>query len=163
MGELPRVSALTRERIALEFDDRGPEACMAEITRDLYENNPELLGIARRCAADTANAEKALLGFGMFYRVLASEWPTSAGVTLSPLPRVTADTLDALVEEIDEQGSETFTMESLDVLERSNPELLAMAHTLASAHREYLGIMQGFALVYRSLALQSAADRARLN
>ena len=37
-----------------------------------------------------------------------------------------------LVAEIDEKGSEDFTREAIAELEKSNPELLQMAHNFAS-------------------------------
>ena len=51
MSVLPRVTELTRERISREFDDLGPDACMAEIKADLRQHNPELLDMASRWAA----------------------------------------------------------------------------------------------------------------
>ena len=48
MSVLPRVTELTRERISREFDDLGPDACMAEIQADLRQHNPELLDMASR-------------------------------------------------------------------------------------------------------------------
>ena len=56
MSTLPRVAPLTRERIAREFDDRGPEVCRTEIALDLEANNPEILDMATRCARDNATA-----------------------------------------------------------------------------------------------------------
>jgi hypothetical protein len=38
-----------------------------------------------------------------------------------------------------------------------------MAHNFAARQRNYLGVMQGLALVYASLAEQAAADRAVLH
>jgi len=52
MQWLPRVVASTRERVHREFDDRGPEACMESVTQDLRRNNPEILDMVARCAAD---------------------------------------------------------------------------------------------------------------
>ena len=52
MSVLPRVTEHTRERISREFDDLGPEACMAEIRADLQRHNPELLDMASRWAGD---------------------------------------------------------------------------------------------------------------
>lgn len=48
MRVLPRVTELTRERISREFDEFGPDACMAEIKADLHQHNPELLDMASR-------------------------------------------------------------------------------------------------------------------
>lgn len=164
MSALPRVTDRTRERIAREFDDLGPDACMAEITDDLKKNNPELLDMASKCAAAVGNSAKVMLGFGMFYRLLIAQSPASAEESmLNPLPRVARNTRDLIVRHIDEKGSEAFTMETIEDLERNNPELLQMAHNFASRHRDYLGVMQGFALLYRSLVVQSAADKALLH
>ena len=48
-------------------------------------------------------------------------------------------------------------------LEQKNPELLQMAHNFASRFERYLGVMQGFALVHRSLLTQLTADRRVLH
>lgn len=52
MSTLPRVAESTRERVAREFDDLGPDACIAEITAHLRESNPEWLYTAARYARD---------------------------------------------------------------------------------------------------------------
>ena len=44
-------------------------------------------------------------------------------------------------------------------LDGGNPELLQMAHYFASAQDNYLEVMQGFALLYTALLMQSEADR----
>jgi hypothetical protein len=62
---------------------------------------------------------------------------------------------------IDEKGPEGFTIEALAELEQNNPELLQMAHNFASGLGNYLHGIQGFALLYKSLVIQSAAERAR--
>jgi hypothetical protein len=54
-------------------------------------------------------------------------------------------------------------MEAIAELEGSNPELLQMAHNFASGLENYLHGMQGFALLYRSLVIQSTVERARLH
>lgn len=79
------------------------------------------------------------------------------------LPCVTARTRDALVREIDNDGSEAFTLRAIEDLERSNPELMQMAHGFASRYEDYLRVMQGFALLYGSLDVQSATDRKYLH
>jgi hypothetical protein len=161
MSLLPRVTERARELLAQEFDTRGPDACMAEIIQHLEQHNPELLDIAAKCAADLGNSEKAMLGFSMFYRLLT---PASAGGDVSsPLPRVSEETRALLAAEIDEKGPEDFTMEAIAELEESNPELLQMAHNFASGLGNYLNGMQGFALLYKSLVIQSAAERAKLH
>jgi hypothetical protein len=164
MPSLPRVTELTRERISREFDDVGPEACLAGITRELREHNPELLDIASKCAADVGDADRVMIGFGMFYRLLIAAAPAVAkSAGLSSLPRVTGETRDRVVAQIDSVGPEDFTQRSIEVLDQSNPELLQMAHNFASRHRDYLGVMQGFALLYRSLMIQAASDRTHLH
>jgi hypothetical protein len=164
MSLLPHVTAVTRERIAREFDDLGPAACLAEITEDLRQHNPELLDIISKSAADLGQPLQIMQGFGMFYRLLVMQSRADIGRSqLHLLPRVTPETRDLIVAHIDAKGSETFTMECIEDLEKSNPELLQMAHNFASRHADYLGVMQGFGLLYRSLFLQSFADRAWLH
>jgi hypothetical protein len=102
MSLLPRVSEKARELVAREFDDRGPDACMREIIEHLKRNNPELLDMAAKCAGDLRNPAKAMLGFGMFYRLLTLA-PAPTDVVI-PLPRVSAETRELLVAEIDEKG-----------------------------------------------------------
>jgi hypothetical protein len=65
------------------------------------------------------------------------------------------------VAEIDEKGCEAFTRETLAELEKNNPEFLQMAHNFASGLGDYQQAMQGFALLYKSLLIQSRAERAR--
>jgi hypothetical protein len=161
MSLLPRVTERARELLAREFDTRGPDACMAEIIGHLEEHNPELLDMAAKCAADLGNSEKAMLGFSMFYRLLIPASP--GGDVPTPLPRVSEETRALLVAEIDEKGPEDFTMEAIAELEESNPELLQMAHNFASGLGNYLHGMQGFALLYKSLVIQSTVERARLH
>ena len=164
MRSLPRVTEKAREQVAREFDARGPDACMAEIIRHLERHNPELLDMAARCAADLGNSEKAVVGFGIFYRLLVGQFPPAAGAAdLGPLPRVGARTRARMVAEIDEKGAAGFTRDAIAELEQSNPELLQMAHIFASGLGDYLRAMQGFALLYRSLLVQSAEERSRLH
>jgi hypothetical protein len=160
---LAPVTPVIRERIAGEFDERGPEACVAEVIEELRRNNPELLDMATKCAASQGNYAKVMQGFGMFYRLmLAAAMPERRASLLNPLPRVAPEIRDLIVRQIDRGGAESFTMEVIDDLERSNPELLQMAHLFAERQANYLPLMQGFALLYKSLADQSVADRARL-
>jgi hypothetical protein len=42
--------------------------------------NPELLHIARKCAADVGDAGRAMTGFGMFYALLLAEMSTAERV-----------------------------------------------------------------------------------
>lgn len=161
MSLLPRVTEKARELLAREFDARGPDVCMVEIVQHLEQHNPELLDMAAKWAADIGNPAKAMLGFGMFYRLLIP-MPPGTGM-LSPLPRVSEETRALLVREIDEKGPGDFTLDALRELEERNPELLQMAHNFASGLGNYLRAMQGFALVYKALVMQSRAERARLH
>ena len=161
LSMLPRVTEETREMIAREFDTRGPDICTAEVVAHLKQHNPELLDMATRCAADIGDSRKVMLGFAMFFRLLVPGLSTSGD--LSPLPAVSQETRASLVREIDSQGPETFTMEAIAELERSNPELLQMTHSFATRLRQYLLAMQGFALMYKALVLQSAEQRSRLH
>jgi hypothetical protein len=164
MSLLPRVTEKARELVAREFDARGPDVCMAEVIEHLEQNNPELLDMAARCAAELENQAKAMIGFGMFYRLLIGQLPAIAGAhVLTPVPRVSAETRALLVAKIDEKGSAGFTTEAIAELENSNPELLQMAHNFASGLGNYLHAMQGFALLYKSLLIQSGEERARLH
>ena len=161
MSLLPRVTEKARELVAREFDTRGPDACTAEIIEHLEEHNPELLDMAARCAVDLGNPARAMFGFSMFYRLLLPVAPGAGALT--PLPRVSEETRALLVSEIDEKGPEDFMMEAIAELEESNPELLQMAHNFALGLENYLHGMQGFALLYKSLVIQSTVERARLH
>ncbi len=164
MSFLPRVTEFTREFVSRQFDDLGPEACVAEITADLARENPELLAMARKCAADVGDESRIMVGFGMFYKLLVSASSDGVGnAALHALPTVTGQTRDALVREIDEDGADAFTIKALADLERTNPELMQMAHGFASRQNDYVRVMQGFGLIYRSLGEQSARDRKRLH
>ena len=166
MSLLPRVTEKARELVAREFDTRGPDVCAKEIIEHLEKDNPELLNMAAKCAADLASPARAMMGFAMFYRLLAVRLPTPAAAGAAPmltLPRVSAKTRAMLVAEIDQNGAEVFTRAAIAELEEGNPELLQMAHGFASGSGNYLLAMQGFALLYRSLVLQSAAERIRLH
>jgi hypothetical protein len=162
LSSLPRVSESTRERISREFDNLGPDACVAEITVGMRRNNPELLDMARRCAADIGpeggGQGEVMVGFAMFYRLLAAEAASDLA-----LPRVTPQTRGRIVQDIEQRGSEAFTYDALAQMERGNPELLQMAHGFATRQSHYLAMMQGLALVYASLIAQAADDRAVLH
>ena len=117
--------------------------------------------MANRCAADVGDAPKAMLGFGMFYRLLVAQAIGGDQLLMSPLPRITPDTRDIIVTEIDEKGPDAFTFEAVEDLERNNPELLQMAHNFALRQSDYVGVMQGFALLYKSLVLEASRERGR--
>jgi hypothetical protein len=129
-----------------------------DIAAAMRRHNPELLDMARRCAADLGAAQEPMVGLAMFYRLLVAEAPAELA-----LPRVSRATRDAIARRIAEEGAEGFTFEAIDEMERANPELLQMAHGFASRQRSYLGMMQGFALIYAALSAQSAADRAGMH
>lgn len=161
MTLLPRVSERDRELVAKEFDTRGPDVCLAEIIEQLERENPEFLDMAARCAGGLSSSAKLMVGFGMFYRLLVGNQPLSGGLT--PVPRVSPETRDQLVAEIDKKGSEVFTRAAIADLEAKNPEPFQMAHSFASGLTDYLHAMQGFALLYRSLVIQSMIERGRLH
>jgi hypothetical protein len=139
------------------------------ITDNLRANNPELLDIAAKCAADTGERKEAMLGFCVFYRLLLAQvaadgeraWTPAPRAQFDPLPRVTPQTRAAVLRQIDARGPENFTRDSIDELERSNPELLQFAHRFAARHPDYLRTMQGFALLYACMVMQMAQDRSR--
>ena len=151
---VPRVSELTHERISREFDDLGPRACRDEISALLADENPEILDMMTRCA-DDISATDVMTGFAMFYRLLVAEARLVRGLAL---PRVTAETRAQIVDEITKYGESQFTLAACDQLQRDNPELLQMAEMFASRHQDYLAMMQGFCLVYRTLTLQSTLE-----
>jgi hypothetical protein len=167
MSALPRVAESTREQITREFDDVGPDACVAEISAYLREHNPEWLWMAAKCARDVGDPQRIMWGFCLFYRLLIAQAAPSHPMTiesgapaeLNPLPRVAVATRAAIVAKIDQNGSDAFIKDALQELEGGNPELLQMAHYFASAHDNYLGVMQGFALLYTALVIQAEADR----
>lgn len=136
---------------------------MAEVMDDLRQHNPELLDMAAKCAGSLGDYAKIMQGFSMFYRLIrAAAAPEMRPSLLNPLPRVAPETRDLIVRQIDRDGTETFTLEIIEDLERTNPELLQMAHNFAERQAKYLPLMQGFALFYKSLTEQSVADKARL-
>lgn len=164
MTSLPRVTVTTREHVSREFDERGPVAATARTVQLLAQGNPELLDMLNKCVRDIGDTEKTLAGFCMFYRLLLVQSSSvNGGTELHPLPRVTPETRKLLVSKIDERGAEAFVMEAIESLERYNPELLQMAHLFAARHRDYLMVMQGFALLYQALALQLSFDWRRMH
>ena len=157
MSWLPRVAESTRERVSREFDNLGPDACVMEISEELRQHNPEILDMAMKCARDVGSFDEVMAGFAMLYRVLVLQLRGAADA----LPRVTAATRGSVARRIAAQGAEVFTRNAIEHMTQNNPELLAMAHRFASRHPDYLGAMQGFALVYASLVAQAEADRSR--
>src|SRR3984893_12940661 len=129
MSALPRVAESTREQITREFDDVGPDACVAEISAHLRENNPEWLHMAAKCAGDVGNPQRIMGGFCMFYRLLIAQAALShpmliesdAPAELNPLPHVTAATRAAIAAKIDKSGGETFIKDAVEKLDGGNP------------------------------------------
>jgi hypothetical protein len=171
MATLPRVDSITWERVSREFDERGPEACRTEITRELEENNPEILDMAERCARDVGDFNRIMTGFCMFYQLLNAE--ARAGMNASErlgvrhstsmLPRVSPMTRASVAERIERVGSTEFTRDTIVALERNNPELLRMGHSFAENQSDYAGVIQGFALLYACLVAEGAQQRGALH
>jgi len=160
MSVLPRVSPFTRELMSREFDDLGPAACVSEIVQDLQRNNPELLHMASQWVNDLHDPDRVMTAFSMFYRLLTAELPAPRGDSgLSPLPRVSDDARIMIVERIDIEGADRFSLNAIDEMDQSNPELLQMAHYFASDRADYAQVMRGFALLYATLQVQSDIDR----
>src|SRR6202050_1096774 len=162
MSMLPRVTDPTRERISREFDNLGRDVCMADIRKDLDRHNPQLLAMAVKWAGEGKEGKKLFTAFGMFYRLLAAE--ASALLesdALSPLPQGSSETRDRLLARIPRTGDEQFVREAIGNLEAANPELLQMAHSFASVRPDYAPTMQGFALLYEALLIQSQSDRLK--
>ena len=163
MSSLPRVEEHTRERIAREFDSLGPDVCVVEISRELGDHNPELLEMATKCATDVGDPAEIMVGFCMFYRLLIVQSGAQMRTCGKPVrkPDSVHFPVSRRTPAISSCGKSTgkgrtrLRQDSIEELERSNPELLQMAHNFASRHADYLGIMQGFALLYRSLVAQA--------
>jgi len=90
----------------------------------------------------------------MFYRIL---W-LGARERGGPLPRITPETRDAIAALAGECGEAQFVSLASETLLKENPCLLQMADSFASRHDDYLGIMQGFALLYKGLSAQAVID-----
>ena len=162
---LPLVTTQTREKTARELDDRGPDSCMLETLHELRDTNPEVLDMAEKCAASFGSRAKAiLLELLIFYRLLRAEHQAMDPRLrlLAPFPRVSRQTRDRLLEQIDSTGEQAFTSTAVEDFEKFNPELLLMAHNSATRCGEYLPMIQGFALIYRALSEQAAADARQM-
>ncbi|MDB5699684.1 MAG: hypothetical protein JWN69_2488 [Alphaproteobacteria bacterium] len=158
MVALPPVDEIFWERVAREFDDAGPEACMADILDELLTHNPLYLEMATRYARDCHNPDRVLTGFAMFYRIIALA-SRDRGRTV---PRITNDTRDAITTLIGEFGEERFTLLATETLHGENPYLLQMADSFASPSDNHLIIMQGFVLLYKALSAQAVIDGLRI-
>jgi hypothetical protein len=129
--------------------------------QELRASNPEILDVTLKCATSFGSrSQRILLELIIFYRLLRAEYKVMDPRLrlLAPFPRVTAATRDRLVEQIDDEGLERFTMSAIEELERDNAELLQMAHNFATRCGDYLAVMQGFALIYRALSMQAVTD-----
>jgi hypothetical protein len=151
---LPVVHEVLWERVARDFDDVGPEACLAEILDDLLAYNPHYLEMALRCARDIGDPQRILTGLAMFYRILYLAARERGGVP----PRITLETRDVIASMIGEFGDEQFVLLATETLQTENPCLLQMADSFASRHHDYLGIMQGFVMLYKALSAQAVID-----
>ena len=154
MATLPLVSERHWERVARDFDDVGPEACVAEIVEELRAENPHYLAIARRCARDAGDEAGAFTGFATFYRILGLD----ARERGRAVPRITAQTLDVIDTLIEEFGEEQLMVLATEMLCEENPSLAQMADSFASRQQDYLTVMQGFVLLYKCLSVQAMID-----
>lgn len=154
MPTLPSVSDRHWERVARDFDDIGPEACVAEIMNEMRANNPRYLAIARRCARDTEDPTGTFTGFAKFYAVVA----LGAHEHGRAVPRIASQTLDVIDTLVQEFGEDCFVTLATELLWRENASLAAMAHSFASPRPDYLTIMQGFAVLYNCLSMQGKID-----
>ena len=154
MATLPLVSQRHWERVSRDFDDVGPDACVAEIVEVLSGENPHYLAIARRCARDSADEARAFTGFAKFYRILALD-AREQGVAV---PRITAQTLDVIDTLIEEFGEERFIVLATEMLCEENPILAQMSESFASRQQDFLTVMQGFVLLYKCLSVQAMID-----
>ena len=127
--------------------------------------------MAAKCADEIGDPLRIMRRFCMFYRLLiaqpAADQPLAMvrneSATLNPLPRLTKATRAAIVAAIRKNGSAIFIQDAICDLETSNLELLQIADYFASTSSDYLRVMQGFALLYTALALQSRTDSLSLH
>ncbi len=158
MIALPPVDEIFWERVAREFDDAGPKACVAAILDELLTDNPHYLEMATRYARECRDPDRVLTGFAMFYRIIA----LAARARGRTVPRITNDTLDTITALVGEFGEERFTFLATEMLHSENPYLLQMADSFASPADNHSVIMQGFVLLYKSLAAQAVTDGLRV-
>lgn len=151
---LPPVDEIFWERVAREFDDAGPKACVAAILDELLADNPHYLEMATRYARECRDPDRVLTGFAMFYRIIA----LAARDRGRTVPRITNDTLDTITALLGEFGEERFTFLATETLHSENPYLLQMADSFASPSDNHSIIMQGFVLLYKALAAQAVTD-----
>ena len=154
MPSVPLVSEDHWERVARDFEDVGPEACIADIVDELRTDNPHYLAIARRCAHDALDEAGALTGFLKFYRILAF----GARDRGELVPRIAPQSLDVVDTLIVEFGEDRLVTLAAETLCEENGCLAAMAHGFASRSSDYLVVMQGFAALYYCLSVQATID-----
>jgi hypothetical protein len=82
---------------------------------------------------------------------------------MTKMPRVTRETRERIAEEIEDTGPKAFTLAVIKELEKDNPELLEMTYTFAKNRDDFLETILGFAVFYRLLKAQSAAEATRLH
>jgi hypothetical protein len=155
---LPLVHEVFWERVARDFENVGPEACLAEIVDELLVDNPHFLETAIRCARDSNAPQRVLTGFAMYYRILALGARDRGGA----LPRIAIETRDAIATLVSELGDRQFTSLATDTLRDENPCMMQMADSFASRSPNYLLVMQGFVLLYRMLSAQAVVDGLRV-
>lgn len=144
----------------MEFDDLGPVVCLSEVMQVLQQTNPELLQMASHWVNDLDDPDRVMTAFGMFYRLLTAEVQAPRDSSeLSPLPRVSDDARMMLVDRIDIEGADRFSLNAIDEMEQSNPELLQMAHNFAEDRADYAQVIRGFAMLYAALKMQCEMDR----
>lgn len=151
MPSVPLVSEDHWERVARDFDDIGPEACVGQIVAELRTDNPHYLAIARRCARDAVDEAGTFAGFAKFYRILA----LCARDRGEPVPRIAPQTLDVVDTLVAEFGEDRFVALAAETLCEENACLAAMAHGFASRSSDYLMVMQGFAVLYNCISVQA--------
>jgi len=156
-GALPLIDLRLWDRVARDFDDVGPDACISEILEELLARNPHYLEMALRRARHVGDLEGMFAGFAMFYRIVSLGACGRGGV----LPRITPKPRDAIAALAGECGDAQFVMLATDTLRTENPCLMQMADGFASRHDVYLGIMHAFALLYKSLSAQASIDVLR--
>jgi len=98
-----------------------------------------------------------MTAFGMFYRLLAAEARVLLdSSSLYPLPRVSAEVRDAIVDRIDRTDGETFAREAIDNLEATIPNSCRWRTAMRRAARLWPDDA-GFALLHEALLIQSTA------
>ena len=163
MSVLPRVTELTRERISREFDDLGPDACMAEIEADLREHNPELLDMASRWAAGERRSEQPHDGIR---HVLQAAGRGSARLRLRLQAAFTCCRAFPSRSATPSSSASTAPMARRSRTRRSTISKPAIPNScrwltdMRRGDRTMRRTMQGFALLHEALLIQSRRDQA---